>query len=109
MVFFASLALAALSQAAAAQPPATFKAGVELVRLDIRVTDATGRTITDLRQDEVEVIDGGPQPLVVFQHIQEPEESFAETVSHTVTGEVSTNRGAARGQLYVIIFPKTSI
>jgi hypothetical protein len=36
-----------VQQAAAAQPTATFKAGVELVRLDIRVTDANGRTITD--------------------------------------------------------------
>ncbi len=57
----------------------------------------------------MEVIDGGPQPLVFFQHIQEPAGSFAETASHTVAGEVSTNQGAAHGQLYLIIFDQLHI
>ncbi len=43
MFFTALLSAVALSQTAAAQPTATFKAGVELVRLDVRVTDANGR------------------------------------------------------------------
>ena len=109
MLLLSALLLAACSQAAAAQPAAVFKAGVELVRLDVRVTDADGRPIADLRQDEVEVIDGGPQPLVFFQHIQEPDDSFVDAASHTVPGEVSTNQGAARGQLFVIIFDQLHI
>ena len=44
-----------------------------------------------------------------FQHDQEPEGSFAETASHTVAGEVSTNQGAARGQLYLILFDQLHI
>lgn len=60
MFLLASLAAMTFGQAAGAQQAATFKAGVELVRLDVQVTDANGRPITDLRQDEVEVIEGGP-------------------------------------------------
>src|SRR5262245_34207026 len=103
------MAAAALSQDAA-QPATTFKAGVELVRLDIRVTGADGRPIKDLKQDEIDVVDGGTRlPVVLFQHIEEPEESPAEVASHTVAGEVSTNQGAARGHLYVIIFDQLHI
>jgi VWFA-related protein len=103
------IALTVLGDALAAQdrtqPPPSFTAGVELVRLDVRVTDAEGRPIRDLRQDEVEIIENGDsRPIVLFQHIEEPPESYAETASHTVAGEVSTNQGAARGHLYVLVF-----
>jgi VWFA-related protein len=109
MFLYALAAAAALSQSAPVQSPPTFRAGVELVRLDVRVTGADGRPIRDLRQDEIEVVDGGSLPIVFFQHIQEPEGSFAETASHTVAGEVSTNQGAARGQLYLILFDQLHI
>src|SRR5262245_6496583 len=101
LVLFAA---AALTQAAPSQPP-TFRAGIEMVRLDVRVTDADGRLLTDLRADEVEIIeDGQSRPIVLFQHVAEPTESFAEIASRTIAGEVSTNQGAARGHLYVLVF-----
>ncbi len=106
------LASVALTVAIDAQePPApVFKAGVELVRLDVRVTDGNGQPIRDLRQDEVEVAErGAARPVVFFQHIQEPAESYAEVASRTVAGEVSTNRGAARGHLYVLVFDQVHI
>jgi len=96
-------AIAAQEQTSQATP--TFKAGVELVRLDIRVVDADGRPVRDVRQDDVEVVEHGERrPVVFFQHIEEPTESYAEVASHTVAGEVSTNQGAARGHLYVLVF-----
>jgi VWFA-related protein len=104
----ACLALVGIAAAAAAQdppPPPSFKAGVDLVRLDVRVSDAEGRAVRDIRQEEMEVVeDGENRPVVFFQHIAEPTESFADAASHTVGGEVSTNQGAARGHLYVLIF-----
>jgi VWFA-related protein len=91
-------------------PPPTFKAGVELVRLDIRVVDADGRPVRDVRQEEVEVVERGQRrPVVLFQHIEEPTEPYAELASHTVAGEVSTNQGAARGHLYVLVFDQLHI
>src|SRR6202022_3109521 len=53
--------------------------------------------------------DGGSRPVVFFQHVAEPAESYAEVASHTVAGEVSTNEGAARGHLYVLVFDQQHI
>ena len=90
----------ASSQNPAPQPAPSFKAGVELARLDVRVTDADGRPVRDLRQDEIEVVeDGESRPVVLFQHMEEPAGSNAEVASHTIAGEVSTNRVTARGHL----------
>jgi len=46
---------------------------------------------------------------VFFQHIEEPAESYADVARHTVAGEVSTNQGAARGHLYVLVFDQEHI
>src|SRR5581483_4387560 len=93
-------ALLSLALAASIQDQPTFKAGVELVRLDVRVTDELGRPIRDLRQDEVQVVENGERrPVVFFQHVDEPADSPSDVVSRTVAGEVSTNQGAARGHL----------
>jgi VWFA-related protein len=93
-----------------ADAPPTFRAGVELVRLDVQVTDRNDRPISDLRQDEVEVLEeGNPRPIVFFQHVEEPAESYADIARHTIAGEVSTNQGAPRGHLYVIIFDQRHI
>ena len=80
------------------------------MRLDVRVTDDQGRPIRDLKQNEVQVIeDGEERPVLFFQHIAESTEPFLENVKHTVAGEVSTNQGAARGHLYVIVFDQQHI
>ncbi len=105
-----ALALAAAVAVQDQAPPPVFKAGVELVRLDVRVTDALGRPVRDLRPDELEVIEDGERRAVVFfQHIEEPAESYADVARHTVGGEVSTNQGAARGHLYVLVFDQEHI
>ena len=94
----------------AQEPTPVFKAGVELVRLDVRVTDAQGQPIRDLRQDEIEIVEAGAvRPIVLFQHLEEPRESYESTASHTIASEVSTNQGAARGHLYVIVFDQMHI
>jgi len=94
---------------AAAQQP-MFRAGVEVVRLDVRVTDDAGRPVKDIQPHEIEVIeDGNPRPIVLFQHIAEPDAPVAEAARRTVASEVSTNRGAPRGHLYVIVFDQSHI
>ena len=95
--------IVAFALAQIAQP--TFRAGVELVRLDVRVLDEQGQPLRDLEPDEVEVIEAGePRPVVFFQHIEEPADSYADVASRTVASEISTNQGAARGHLYVLVF-----
>jgi VWFA-related protein len=109
------LAAAAVSPRAAApqdppQQPPVFKAGVELVRLDIRVVDDHGLPIKDLRPEEIRITEGGtPRPVVLFQHVAEPEGSYLEVARRTIGAEVSTNQGAPRGHLYLIVFDQSHI
>ncbi|MBP1636383.1 MAG: VWFA-related Acidobacterial domain protein [Acidobacteria bacterium] len=91
-------------------PQAVFKAGVELVRLDVRVLDADGLPITDLRADEITIREGGAdRPVVLFQHVEEPRGTYQEIARRTVGAEVSTNRGAPRGNLFVLAFDQNHI
>jgi hypothetical protein len=50
--------------------PPVFRSGLDLVRVDVRVTDDEGRPIADLRPDEVQIHDEGtPRPVLLFQHV----------------------------------------
>ncbi len=51
----------------------TFRAGVTLVKVDVAVTTANGRTIPDLTQSDFQVLDENqPQPIAYFEHESEP-------------------------------------
>ena len=120
-VVFASQAPASLSQTPASPqqsaPPATppldrqvFRAGIDVVRLDVRATDSSGQPIADLKPEEVEVFDGGvKQPIVLFQHVAASGRTYLEAAQRTIAGEISTNQGAPRGQLYVLVFDQLHI
>ncbi len=87
-----------------------FRSGVDLVRLDVSVTDRSGRPVTDLRATELTVVeDGIEKPVLLFQRVQEPSEPYLEVARRTAGGEVSTNQGAARGHLYVLVFDQQHI
>jgi VWFA-related protein len=95
--------------APAVQPP-VFRAGVELVRLDVRVVDGNGLPIKDLKPEEVQITEGGVQrPIVFFQHVAEPSGTYLEAARRTIGAEVSTNQGAPRGHLYLIVFDQNHI
>jgi VWFA-related protein len=101
------LAAFGLVPAARAQSPpsVTFRSGVELVRLDVQVTDAAGRPVPDLRAEDLLVTEEGVRrPIVLFQHVEEPQGSYLDIAARTIGAEVSTNRGAPRGHLYVLVF-----
>jgi VWFA-related protein len=106
------LPIVALVAAFAVQqnPPAVFRSGTELVRFDVRVTDSSGQPITDLRPDEIQIVDAGaPQPVLLFQHFAEPADTYSEAALRAVSAEVSSNRGAPRGHLYLIVFDQSHI
>ena len=112
-VFPALVAIAAGAMSSFAAPQSSqpvFTSGVDLVRFDLRVTDASGRPITDLRPDEVHIADGGQTlALLLFQHIEEPAGAYTDAAIRAVSAEVSTNRGAPRGHLYVLVFDQSHI
>ncbi len=95
-----------------AQEPATpvFRTGVDLVRLDVRVTDDDGRPISDLHADEVLVVEQGEdRPILLFQHVEQPEGTYSEIAQRTIASEVSTNQGSPRGHVYVLVFDQAHI
>lgn len=107
----AAIAAGAVSSFAAPQNgQPVFKSGIDLVRFDLRVTDSSGRPVTDLRPDEVHIADGGETlPLLLFQHIEEPAGAYTDAAIRAVSAEVSTNRAAPRGHLYVLVFDQSHI
>ena len=93
----------------ASQPP-VFRSGVDLVRLDIRVTDDDGRPITDLRAGEVQIEEEGQaRPVLLFQRVEAPRGTYAQAAQRTIGAEVSTNQGSPRGHIYVLVFDQSHI
>lgn len=104
------LLLAAALVSAAPQTQPVFRSGADVVRFDVRVTDGSGRPITDLRPDELEIVeDGRPLPLLLFQHVEEPAGKYADAALRAVSAEVSSNRGVPRGHLYLMVFDQAHI
>jgi len=103
------LLLAVLAQAPQTERP-VFRSGVSLVRLDVRIVDETGRSIPDIRQDEVRIVEGDAQrPVVLFQHVAGASGSYVEAAERTITADVSTNQGAPQGRLFVFVFDQDHI
>lgn len=101
--------LASLSAAQDSSQP-TFKSGVDLVRFDVRVVDADGRPVTNLRPDEIAITDAGEAvPIVLFQRVSEPAGGYAEEAIRATTAEVSSNAAFPRGHLYILIFDQQHI
>jgi VWFA-related protein len=88
----------------------TFKSGVDLVRFDVRVVGGDGRSISDLRPDEIEVYENGkPLQVVLFQRVTEPADSYVDAAIRAVTAEVSSNEAFPRGHLYILLFDQEHI
>ena len=108
-VLFAALCSLTFAAPADAQT-ATFKSGVDLVRFDVRVVDEAGRPITDLRPEELVIEESGRTlPVMLFQRVTEPAESYVEAAMRAVTAQVSSNDAFPRGHLYILIFDQEHI
>jgi len=109
LVMLAGAPLYAQSAAPAAQSP-VFRSGVDLVRLDIRVTDDAGQPVADLRPEEVRIEEEGtPRPVVLFQHVEAARTPYAEAAQRTIAAQVSPNQGAPHGHVYVLVFDESHI
>ena len=65
--------LAAAGSLLAAPQQQIFRSTADVVPLFVTATDKAGRLVTDLKRDEVQVLDNGkPQPLVVFDRTPQP-------------------------------------
>jgi hypothetical protein len=71
LVLLASLALQHVGSAQQSAQAPPFKAGVELVRIPVRVLDNKGRFVGDLTRDDFRVFeDGAPQSIATFDLIE---------------------------------------
>jgi VWFA-related protein len=108
-VFLATWLAASLSFAQA-QPVPVFRSGVDLVRVDVRVTDDNGRPIADLRPDEVQIKEeGAVRPVLLFRHVEAPRGTYTESAERTIVAQVSTNQGSPRGHVYVLVVDESHI
>lgn len=70
---FAVAALVAAAAATVAAQGQRIRSGVELVSLNVTATDAAGKYVTDLNEEEFEVYeDGAKQKLTFFSRTQQP-------------------------------------
>lgn len=111
MFILVVLSLLGAAPVAGQDPPTvTFKSGVDLVRFDVRVVDRAGKPITDLRPDEIQIVEqGAALPVVLFQRVSEPSGSYVEDAIRATGAEVSSNDAFPRGHLYILIFDQTHI
>ena len=83
---------------ALAQEPATFRAGVSLVRVDAEVTSAEGRLLTGFTKDDFRVLDEGKErPVLHFSSGEEPLDLILLfDVSYSMKSVVEAVSAAAR-------------
>jgi len=81
--------------------PPVFKTGVNLVRVDVIVSDNDGKPITDLTKEEFEIVeDGRPQTIDLFRHIY-IDGTAAVPHSRQVLNRDTEEREAARDDVRV--------
>ena len=88
------------------QPTATFRTRVDVVQVDAVVLDSQGRFVSDLRQDEFEVLENGkPQQLATMQVVNIPVERADVPLfaNRPVEPDVRTNERPFDGRVYLIV------
>jgi VWFA-related protein len=101
----ASIAVAAAARQEPAQPP-TYRAGTDIVEVDVVAHDAQGRIVADLRRDEFEVREeGGAQAIDVFYFVNAGA-PVAEPLSAGADGAASEARAP---RVFVAFFDDTHL
>ncbi len=108
-----TVALAAARQDSSAQQP-TFRAGVEVIQLDVSVLDKDRKPIRDLTKADFTVLeDGKPQHVVAFSAVDVPDPppvaagrtdvDNAKTWKRDVTPDVTSNALPPEGRLFAMV------
>jgi len=87
-------------------PTPTFRTQVNVVEVDAVVLDQQGRFVSDLRQEDFEVLeDGKPQALISVQVVNIPIERLEKPLfaARPVQPDVETNARPFDGRLYLIV------
>lgn len=91
-----------------AQQPPTFRAGIDVVQVDVSVVDKNRRPVGGLTQSDFTILeDGKPRPVVAFVPVELAEGSALQPSApwmRDVAPDVTTNRIGLQGRLVVIMF-----
>src|SRR3954467_9109552 len=90
----------------AQQAPPTFKLRVDYVEVDVVVTDRQGNLVSDLKQQDFQVLeDGKTQSISAFTHVNIPIERADRPLYSNVPFErdVATNETPFDGRVYVMV------
>src|SRR6187200_2379157 len=98
---------AAGAQAPAVDPPPqqpTFRGGINYIRVDMYASTRQGTPITDLRADDLELLeDGKPQAIKDFEHVQVDRDTpEALRVEPNSVAESRQMAGEGRTRVFVI-------
>jgi VWFA-related protein len=88
------------------QPAVTFRAEVNYVEVDARVVDAEGRSVTNLTQNDFQLLeDGKPQQVSVFSLVNIPVERDPRPLfaKRPIERDVQTNIAGYNGRVYLIV------
>lgn len=98
-------ALAAQPQSPPAQPPAVFRAGADLIEVDVVVHDKDGRFVPDLSADDFSVEESGsPQPIQQFYLHLTDRWRWADGSAAAPVLDATPPSIAAVGRVFVVVF-----
>ncbi|HEY8550363.1 MAG TPA: VWA domain-containing protein [Vicinamibacterales bacterium] len=95
-----------LAQQPAPSDVPLFRSRVDVIEIDLRVTDAEGRPVTDLRGNEIEVFEGGvAQQVVGFSHVSVDggEAPPSDVPAVALPPDVVTNARQDDGRVFVLL------
>lgn len=104
--------VAADAHAQTDQPAATFKAGVELVTVDVSVSDKNGRPVRDLLAADFTVkVDGKLRRVVSAQHVQFDVQAARKAAAEHAGEETffTSNIGPPEGRMIIIAVDQSNI
>jgi VWFA-related protein len=91
-------------------PQSTFRAGVDLVQVDVSVLDKNRRPVRGLTSADFRVLDDGkPREIVAFSEVDLPERSTGTIAPWTreIAPDVATNTLPEEGRLVVILMDRS--
>ena len=101
------LVIVALGQQPAApqQPPPTFKSGVQLVEVDVRVFDRNDRFVTGLTRDDFELLENGAEQKIDALYIVGPgEPAPGDPASILPSTPATASAAPAAPQIWIFFF-----
>lgn len=106
----AAAGLASLHAWVAQAPQTTFRAGTDLVQVDVSVLDNERRPVRGLTAADFTLLeDGKPRPVVAFTAVDLPERFAPASApwTHEIESDVATNAIPEEGRLVVILMDRS--